>query len=145
MSLKPGVIDANVLIYSMASEAPQHSTSRAFLDAVRDDPEVTFYVTSQILCEFYAVVTNPRRMTSSRSSAEALTAISGFLTFLEVLPISMRAVEGRMDLLRRRPVTGANIFDLQLAATMLANGVNCIYTFNASDFQPFRELSVNEP
>ena len=59
MSLEPGVIDANVLIYAIASEAPQHVRSRALLDAARGDPSVWLYVTSQILCEFFAVVTNP--------------------------------------------------------------------------------------
>jgi hypothetical protein len=50
-----------------------------------------------------------------------------------------------MDLLRRRPVTGADIFDLQLVAVMLANDVKRIYTFNAGDFEPFAELTVQQP
>jgi predicted nucleic acid-binding protein len=87
MSLEPGILDANVLIYAIASEAPQHLASRA----------------------------------------------------------PVQAVEGWMDLLRRLPVTGADIFDLQLVAVMLANNVNRIYTFNASDFEPFSELSVMQP
>lgn len=145
MSLEPGILDANVLIYAVASEAPQHAASRAVLDAVRGDPDVTFYVTSQILCEFYSVITNPRRMTTARSSPEALAAITGFLAFLQVLPIPARAVEGWIDLLRRRPVTGADIFDLQLVAVMLANDVKCIYTFNGGDFQTFSELTVKQP
>ncbi len=145
MSLEPGILDANVLIYAVVSEAPQHTASRPLLDAVRNDSDVTFYVTSQILCEFYSVLTNPRRMTVARSSAEALAAITGFLAFLQVLPIPARAVEGWMDLLRRRPVTGADIFDLQLAAVTLANDVKRIYTFNTSDFEPFPELTVQQP
>ncbi len=144
MSLEPGVVDANILVYATAAEAPQHAASRALLDAARDDPWA-FYVTSQILCEFYSVVTSPRRMTVARSSADALAAIEGFLAFLVVLPIPVNAVESWMDLLRRRPVTGADIFDLQLIAVMLANNVKSIYTWNTSDFQPFPELAVREP
>ena len=56
-----------------------------------------------------------------------------------------RAVEGWMDLLRRRPVTGADVFDLQLTATMPANGVSRIYTFNDTDFAAFSELAVTIP
>lgn len=144
MSLEAGIIDANILVYAMAVDAPQYASSRALLDAARDDP-ATFYVTSQILCEFYSVVTNPRRVTQARSAADALQAISGFLAFLHVLPIPARAVEGWMDLLRRSPVTGADVFDLQLAATMLANGVARIYTFNGGDFEAFPELEVVTP
>lgn len=145
MSLEPGILDANILIYAVASEAPQHVASRALLDAARDNHGGAFYVTSQILCEFYSVVTNPRRMTVARSSSEALVAIEGFLGFLKVLPIPAGAVQNWLDLLRRRPVTGADIFDLQLVAVMLANNVKSIYTYNGSDFQPFPELVVREP
>jgi hypothetical protein len=37
MSLEPGIIDTNVLVYGVASEAPQHRASRALLDAARED------------------------------------------------------------------------------------------------------------
>jgi predicted nucleic acid-binding protein len=42
-------------------------------------------------------------------------------------------------------VTGGAVFDLQLAATMLANGVNRIYTYNTGDFDLFKELAGSEP
>ncbi len=50
-----------------------NAASRALLDVARDDPATTLCVTSQILCEFYSVVTNPRQtpckpfLASSRS------------------------------------------------------------------------------
>jgi hypothetical protein len=36
-----------------------------------------------------------------------------------------------MQLIERRPVIGADVFDLQIVATMLANGIQRIYTFNS--------------
>ena len=48
-------------------------------------------------------------------------------------------------MLRSRPVTGGEVFDLQLAATMLVNGLNRIYTYNTGDFEAFKELLVSEP
>ncbi len=42
-------------------------------------------------------------------------------------------------------MTGGEVFDLQLAATMLANGVTHIYTYNIGDFEIFKELTVSEP
>jgi predicted nucleic acid-binding protein len=50
-----------------------------------------------------------------------------------------------LDLLRRRPVTGPEIFDLQIVATMKANDIRTIYTFNAGDFEVFPELTVIVP
>lgn len=128
----------------MDADAPQHAASRALLDAARE-PSTTLYVTSQILCEFYSVVTNARRVPKPRCPADALRAISGMLAFLQVLPIPARAVEGWLDLLRRHPVTGGDVFDLQIVATMQANGIQRNYTFNRDDFEVFPELAVVTP
>ncbi len=146
MVVEPGVIDANILAYAVNADAPQHAASRALLEAARD-PSVTLYVTSQILCEFYSVITNPRRVAVASSPTEALRIIAAVMAFpgLHVLPIPARTVVGWMELLRRHPVTGGDVFDLQIVATMHANGIQRIYTFNADDFQIFRELTVVTP
>jgi len=144
MSVEPGIVDANVLVYAFDTNAPQHLASRTLLDAGRTGT-TTLYVTSQVLCEFYSIVTNPRRVLKPRSVADAIAAITDLLSFLHVLPVPARTVEGWLDLLRRRPLTGGEVFDLQLAASMLANGVSRIYTYNTSDFEVFKELVVSEP
>jgi predicted nucleic acid-binding protein len=144
MPSEPGIIDANVLVYAMDAEAVQHSAARALVEAARDGSAV-LYVTSQIFCEFYSVVTNARRVAKPRSSAEALNAIAGFTAFLHVLPTPARAVVILIDLLRRKPVLGGDVFDLQLVATMQANNIHRIYTFNTEDFTAFSELSVIAP
>jgi predicted nucleic acid-binding protein len=144
MFVEPGIVDANVLVYAMAADAPQHAASRALLNGARN-LSTTLYVTSQILCEFYSIVTNARRVSQPRTPEDALSAISGLLVFLHVLPIPAGAVEGWMDLLRRYPVTGGDVFDLQIVATMQANGIQRIYTFNTDDFKVFPELSVLIP
>jgi toxin-antitoxin system PIN domain toxin len=146
MSVEPGVIDANVLAYALNADVPQHAASRALLESARD-PATTLYVTSQILCEFYSVVTNPRRVARACSCAEALAILSSLLLLpgLHILPAPAQVAAGWMQLLRRRPVTGADVFDLQIVATMLANGVQRIYTFNGEDFNAFSELTVLTP
>ena len=145
MSLEPGLIDANVLVYAMDADAQHHTASRALLETAARDQSTTLFVTSQVLCEFYSIVTNGRRVPKPRSSEEALRAISSLLTFLQVLPVPARAVETWMDLLRRQPGTGGDVFDLQIVATMQSNGVQRIYTFNTADFQVFPELAVVVP
>nr|WP_294546007.1 TA system VapC family ribonuclease toxin [uncultured Rhodopila sp.] len=144
MSVEPGVVDTNVLVYALDSDAPHHSASRNLLEAARDG-STTLFVTSQVLCEFYSIVTNARRVSRPRTSADAVTAISGLLAFLHVLPVPAHAVEGWISLLSRRPVTGGDVFDLQIVATMKANDVARIYTFNRDDFEAFAEISVVTP
>ena len=90
-------------------------------------------------------MTNARRVPKPRSPADALQAIVGLLAFLHVLQTPARAVEGWLDLLHRHPVTGGAVFDLQIVATMQANGIDRIYTFNTGDFEVFSELAVVTP
>ena len=144
MPVEPGIVDANVLVYALDADAPLHAAARALLETGRNG-STTLYVTSQILCEFYSIVTNARRVPKPRSSADALSAIAGLLGFLHVLPVPVHTVDGWLDLLHRHPVTGGDVFDLQIVATMLANGVQRIYTFNMGDFEVFSELSVLTP
>jgi predicted nucleic acid-binding protein len=40
---------------------------------------------------------------------------------------------------------GADIFDVQLVATMLANDVTRIYTYNRPDFERFGEVKILTP
>src|SRR4029077_5334807 len=94
MPVEPGLVDTNVLVYALDADAAQHASSRALLEADRA-ASVTLYVTSQIICEFYSVVTNPRRVAKPCSPAAALAAISSLLGFLRVLPVPAHTVEKR--------------------------------------------------
>jgi len=144
MPVEPGIVDANVLVYAFDTKASQHVASRTLLDAARPCA-TTLYVTSQVLREFYSIVTNARRVVNPRTSADALAAISDMLGFLRVLPVPVTAVDEWMALLLRRPVTGGEIFDLQIVATMKLNGIPRIYTFNTDDFKPFQEIEAFTP
>jgi predicted nucleic acid-binding protein len=146
MPVEPGVVDANILVYAVNADAPQHAASRALLEAALD-PAVTLYVTSQILCEFYSVITNPKRIAVASSSAEAVQMILDLLELpgLHVLAAPAQAVTGLMELLKLHPVTGGGVFDLQIVATMQANNIQRIYTFNTGDFKVFPELAVITP
>jgi predicted nucleic acid-binding protein len=144
MSVEPGIIDTNVLVYALDADAPQHASARVLLEAARDG-SATLYVTSQILCEFYSIVTNARRVSKPCSAADAVNAIADLLTFLNVLSAPANVVDGWLGLLQRHPVTGGDVFDLQIIATMQANAIQRIYTFNSSDFETFPELVVVMP
>jgi predicted nucleic acid-binding protein len=144
MSLESGLIDANVLVYASTRRAPQHSAALQLVQSALDGA-TTLYVTSQILCEFYSIVTNRRRVEKPLSALEALSLVATNAEIFHILPTPRQSVEILLDLLRRRPVTGSDIFDLQIVAAMKANGIRRIYTFNVADFQPFSELEVIVP
>jgi len=146
MKIEPGLLDANILVYAMDVGAPQHTASQRLLEAA-GNPATVLYLTSQVLCEFYSIATNPRRIAAPYSTAEALQAIAAVLALpgMRLLRTPANNVASWMALLQRRPVTGSAVFDLQLVATMLGNGIQRIYTFNTRDFEVFPELTVATP
>jgi len=146
MPVEPGLVDANVLAYASNADDPKYAASRALLEEARDSL-TTLYITPQIISEFYSVITNPRRVAAPSYPAVALQVISALLAMpgISVLPINGRALTVLVELLRRHPVTGPGVFDLQIVATMKANGIRTIYTFNAADFEVFPELTVIVP
>lgn len=146
MSVEPGLLDTNILVYALNADAPQHSASRALLEEATASA-TRLYVTSQILCEFYSLITNPRRVAVACSAEDALGILLALVALpgVHVLPTPTGAVAGWIQLLKRQPVTGGDVFDLQIVATMQANGIQRIYTFNPDDFRVFSELSVVTP
>lgn len=120
--------------------------SRQLLEGAHD-PEATLRVTSQVLAEFFSIVTNRKRVTLVRTPAEAISAIEAIVALpgMRVLPMPEHTVYRWLELVRQKPVTGGMIFDLQLVATMRANGVSRIYTYNRGDFEPFIGLHVITP
>lgn len=61
------------------------------------------------------------------------------------VPVPLDVVTRWIELCRKHPVKGAGIYDLQIVAAMLANGVHRIATFDAADFQAFAEIEVEIP
>ena len=139
-------IDTNVLVYAYFRGARHHGASHALLERARSEPG-EFCVAPQTLAEFYATVTNPKRVNPAKEPEVALEAVGELLALpgMLVLLTPVDVVQRWVELLRRHPVTGQRMFDLQLIATMLGNGVRRIYTFNRADFEPFEELEVLTP
>lgn len=140
------VLDTNVLVYAHDQDSPHHEATARLLH-MADDPDAGLCVTPQTLAEFFAVVTSPKRVNHPRSAEEAVLAIEQLLLRpgITVLPVPADVVVRWMALVRRSPVTRQRVFDLQLAATMLGNGVTRLYTFNPSDFASIGDLELLTP
>jgi predicted nucleic acid-binding protein len=88
MSADRSLVDTNVLVYALFPAAPQHAASRALVESATD-PAAGLVVFPQMLAEFFAVVTNPRRVAVAKTAEEALQAIEQFLALpgLTLLPL----------------------------------------------------------
>jgi len=146
MTSDRALLDTNVLVFAMDPEDERHAACYALLERAIE-PASGLCVAPRVLAEFYRVVTDPKKVPQARTVEEALDALSAFLSRpgLEVLPVPTDLVTRWMDLVRRHQIRGRRLFDVILVATMLANDVRRIYTYNRGDFLPFDELEVLTP
>ena len=143
---EPVLLDTNVLVYALDEESPHHAPSRAVVERAANG-DGRHCLTSQILAEFFSIVTNPRRVTKPRTAHEAVEAIDAFLAMpgISLLPTGPGVVSRWLAMIRLAPVAGANVFDVQLAATALESGVSKICTFNVVHFERIDGIEVVAP
>jgi toxin-antitoxin system PIN domain toxin len=147
ISEEPALLDTNVLVYAADAGSPFHDAARQLRDrGVRG--EIPLVVSPQVLLEFFAVITNPRRVHTPRPPQEAGAEMAKYMRSRRI-----RTIYPGPDILQRvlalhaqHPhVAWQDIFDLALIATMLANRIVHIYTYNQQHFTPFQELTVLTP
>lgn len=138
------LLDTNVLVYALFTDAEHHAAARALI-ARGQTGVIGIVVTPQILAEFYAIITNPRRVTQPLTPADAIAEVQKYLAEFAVLPVPPDVVDRWAELAMRHAVVGGDIYDLQLIATMIGNGVTTIYTFNDRDFAWCNQIEVRVP
>ncbi|MGD0382586.1 MAG: TA system VapC family ribonuclease toxin [Thermoguttaceae bacterium] len=142
------MLDTNVLVYAFDQQSNFHNASRTLLVKAADaDSQEHYCVAPQILAEFFAVVTNPRRVHNPRTPHEALDVIERLMALprLTILAVPIDVVARWVKLIRMHQVRSSAVFDTQLAATMQANGVRKIYTFDRAHFEHFSEIEIVTP
>lgn len=143
---KPILLDTNILVYYHQDLSPFHPKAEALLEKGRRG-KVPLCICPQVLMEFYATITNPKRVTDPVSAAAAIQEIEKYFSRSWITKIhpGEETLAITLDLLKRYPVKQMEIFDLQLVATMLSNQVRRIYTFNRDDFLKYAGIEVMEP
>jgi predicted nucleic acid-binding protein len=101
---EPALLDANLLVYAFYPKAPQYRVAHHVLQQAQD-AQAALYVSSQVLAEFYAMVTNPKRVTPALKFKSALQKIHEIrsLPGLAVLPLPVDVVDRWVALIGRVP------------------------------------------
>ncbi len=144
MSARRPLVDTNVLVYAVDSSAPQHLTAKAFYErALAGD--IQLCISTQLLLEYVAVVTNPKRTRSPISVEDAWEDVDDFRALFPVIAPDQDHLQRVVDLARKLHVGRADVFDLSTAATMIGAGVDTVYTFDPAVFGRVPGITVRTP
>jgi len=139
------LLDTNILVHAAGAQSLRHAKAKELRDqAVTGKFEGC--MAAQVLTEFYAVVTDPRRFRPPLTPSQAQREIPAYLSSPHKLIFPKETTVTRMlNLLGSKSVRSGKIFDVFLAATMLDNGVRSIYTENIDDFEAIDGIEAINP
>jgi predicted nucleic acid-binding protein len=138
-------LDTNILVYAINVDSASHLSAAGLIKEISAGTLKTC-ISPQVLCEFYATVTNPRKFQHPLSPPEATEIITGYLeSNIALLYLKNNTIKLTLEMAVRYQISGPEIFDAQIVATMLENGVAMIYTANLSDFKKYSEITAVNP
>ncbi|MDT9177707.1 MAG: PIN domain-containing protein [Limnospira sp. PMC 1291.21] len=140
-------LDTNILVYSIDLSRENRPKHRAALEILRPGRLEILCLSSQVVAEFYSVVTGSKSVAHPLTPQETISRIERFMQMpnIEFLSMSDEVFQQWLELLKIHPVSGARVFDLMHLAIMQCHQVESIYTFNADDFNWQTEIKVIIP
>ena len=141
----PVLLDTNVLVYATNEDSPFHPQARQILDRALSG-ELEAAITLQILAEYYAVITDPRRVDHPLTPEEAREQIEALLAGeIQLLPLQEGTSHRLVELGERYEIRAQEIYDAQVVATLLEGGIPLLWTANEQDFRRYQEIEVHNP
>ncbi len=139
-------LDADVLVHWAMDGASHHQVVRRYVKRQVARRE-RLGIAAQTVYEVVHVVTDPRRFEHPLSMPAALMLMRELMRAAEVVPLVANAWQAArtLELLETFGLGRKRILDTALVATLEANGVNRIATFNRADFAVFAFLEVITP
>jgi hypothetical protein len=109
--------DANVLLYAVNSDAPDHATARSWLDRALNDPETVAFPWS-VLIAFLRLSTHPAVFAQPLDATAAIDQVREWLRQPSAIPVApgARHLETLEGLLKESGVAANLVNDAHLAA-----------------------------
>lgn len=137
------LIDTNILVYRADHNSDFYEPSVNLIQQGMKG-EIALCLSPQNLAEFYAVITDQKRVTNPLSPMDARAEVEKYFKSQNIRKIyqTKDLLPKLLELMDKYQITRQQIFDLQLVAMMLINDVTQIYTFNRKHFEPYQEIQV---
>jgi predicted nucleic acid-binding protein len=140
------LLDTNILVHAYNKSSPnQKQASKIIKQAIKG--EIDAYLTSQVLYEFFAVVTDHRRVENPMSVDEAADLCLDLWDCREIEKVNPTQLTPSevFKLAKNKKLAKGRIFDCIIAVTAKENKIDVIYTENVRDFENYGFVKVLNP
>jgi perosamine synthetase len=138
-------VDTNILVYAHNADSPFFPSARELIEQLIE--QGGFTVTSLILFEFYAVITDGRKIEKPLAPKDALAIIRDLVDSQRIGVLESFNAKKIGEWLRTYgdSITRYQIYDANIAFSMQQEGLSKIYTLNTKDFKKFDFIDPVNP
>ncbi len=138
-------VDTNVLLRSLIDEFPESAACRALMVEQRK-AEKEMWVSRQVIRELLVQLTHPRTLKIPLTNEQVQSQIETVLTLFLIADETSATTSMLLTLLRDYSVSGKQIHDANIVASMLVNGIDTLLTLNTVDFKRYQNrIALLEP
>jgi len=139
------LVDTNVLLRSVQKSHPMESQAANSIELLLRQREI-LVITSQNLIEFWCVATRPEANNGlGISISETVRPIESFKRVLVLLPDTESIFSEWEQLVVQYQVSGKQVYDARLVASMNTHRITHLLTFNTADFKRYDGITVLSP
>jgi predicted nucleic acid-binding protein len=145
MALASCLVDTNILLRITRRTDPQHKVVDTALARLAGEGAILHY-THQNIAELWNAMTRPiARNGLGLTAAEAEREVQAIESGMSLLPDGEAVYREWRRIVVQYGVSGVQVHDARLAATMYVHAVNHILTMNVVDFSRFKGLTAVHP
>lgn len=139
-------LDTNILVYYTFKDFDpvKYDECREVIDKLREK-NIEINISTQILREFYAVVTASKYFETPLEPDAAKEQILYFTSAFNVADINHDVISKLASLIEKYKIKGQKIHDTTIVATILNSGNSTLLSYNKKDFINFQEIKTIVP
>ncbi|EHO40233.1 PilT protein domain protein [Caldithrix abyssi DSM 13497] len=139
------LIDTNIIIYAFNLDSEFNNQAlRIMEDAING--EMKAYIADKSLYEFFAIITDSKRVEKPITVKEAIEVINFIISSnIKLIMPSYNSMNILFNLLDKYHIKKKKIFDFVLASMAIDHKIKIILTGNDKDFSVIEELNVINP
>jgi len=133
-------IDTYVLVYAKLAATPLHVLAIQRLTTLQTLPNLTLWISRQILREYLATMTGPGIVVPGVPGVALVNDVRDCARRFHVADENRAVTDKLLALIEQKGVSGKQIHDANIVATMHAHGIDQLLTHNVADFARYSGL-----
>ena len=140
------LLDTNILVHAYNEASPHQKVASSIMKSAMAG-EIETCIAQQVLFEFFAVITNAKRVESPLPPDKAAELCLDLWECDEIGKIAASELVPRevFSLVESKRLSGSSVFDCILAVSAKINKIDIIYTENVRDFNKYGFIKVQNP